>query len=746
MPSATAATLPHIKTSTETTTTDLSANLDSPEAVRAMMFMLSDEQVRQVLAGELDAKVAVMKAEQTQTVSQGVIAFFSQWASGIYDSAKLSIIKLPEIPATQIRVAKNFISRQGEGGLLPVFTVLGLALALGFLAEWGVTLLTRKWQQQIANPVNPDSYRESFKLLSLRFALDMAGLITFIVVMTIVIDLIQLKTADGFSYLIMNNLIFLPRLILAISRFLLAPNRPELRIVHTDEWTARFLHRHQFGLILLIGVGNAWIKFMIINGALPDEMLLGYWINLAVHAYFIFIVWHARNGLTEMISRWDREGTHTKSGFARVYPYLLIFASIFTWLVFGLIVSYQAFHLLQHEPNTVTLFLLLSIPVFDTLIRTAVASIIPPTSGTGEVASKAYQSTKLSYIRVGRALLFGGALFIMGLVWQIQLYDLTAQGVGSHVATDIMQLLVILSIGYVIWEVVTLWINHKLASEATAAGIDLKKEEPGGGEGGGGGASRLSTTLPLLRFFLQSMIVVMTLFIALSNIGINITPLLAGAGVIGIAVGFGAQKLVQDIVSGLFFLIDDAFRAGEYVSIEDTLGTVEKISLRSMQLRHHRGAIHTIPYGEIPKLTNYSRDWVIMKLQFTLPFDTELHKVKKIFKQIGKEMMEVEEFKDDFIQPFKSQGVLEVNDVGIVMRGKFMAKPGTQFTIRKELYNRVQKAFDENGLQFARKEVRVKLQGEESENLNEQQKAQIAGAASEAVQEKSQEQQQNNSL
>ncbi len=382
--------------------------------------------------------------------------------------------------------------------------------------------------------------------------------------------------------------------------------------------------------------------------------------------------------------------------------------------------------------------------IFPRLVL-AVASMLPPISGTGEVAAKAYLSTKLSYIRIGRILLFGVALFIMAFIWHIRPHDLAVRGVGSGVATDMMQFLLILSIGYLVWELLTLWINRKLAAEATAAGLDLNSEEPGGGEGGGAGASRLSTILPLVRFTLQSVIVVMTLLIALSNIGINITPLLAGAGVVGIAIGFGAQKLVQDVVSGIFFLIDDAFRAGEYISIEGTLGTVEKISLRSMQLRHHRGAVHTIPYGEIPKLTNYSRDWVIMKLRFTVPFDTDLHKVKKIFKQIGKEMLEVEEFQDDFIQPFKSQGVLEVNDVGIVLRGKFMAKPGTQFMIRKELYNRVQKAFDENGLQFARKEVRVKLEGEETENLSEQQKAQIAGAASEAVQEELQAEGENNS-
>ena len=124
-----------------------------------------------------------------------------------------------------------------------------------------------------------------------------------------------------------------------------------------------------------------------------------------------------------------------------------------------------------------------------------------------------------------------------------------------------------------------------------------------------------------------------------------------------------------------------------------------------------------------------------MKLMFTVPFDTDPDKVKKIFKKIGAEMMEDPLYKDDFLEPFKSQGVLQFDDVGIVMRGKFMAKPGTQFTIRKEIYNRVRQEFAANGIEFARREVRVAIPGlEHEDHLDDAQKEAIAGAASAAVQ------------
>jgi small-conductance mechanosensitive channel len=199
----------------------------------------------------------------------------------------------------------------------------------------------------------------------------------------------------------------------------------------------------------------------------------------------------------------------------------------------------------------------------------------------------------------------------------------------------------------------------------------------------------------------------MVVMIILSSLGVDIGPLLAGAGVVGLAIGFGAQTLVRDIVSGVFFLLDDAFRVGEYIDLGNVKGTVEKISIRSMQLRHHRGALNTVPFGEISYLTNYSRDWAIMKLEFRVTYDTDVALVKKIFKQINTELMANPEIAPNLIAPLKSQGVMSMEDSAMVIRAKFTAKPGEQFVIRREVYTRVQKAFEEAGIKFAHRQVTV---------------------------------------
>jgi moderate conductance mechanosensitive channel len=210
--------------------------------------------------------------------------------------------------------------------------------------------------------------------------------------------------------------------------------------------------------------------------------------------------------------------------------------------------------------------------------------------------------------------------------------------------------------------------------------------------------SRLGTLLPLVAGAAKVAIMALTALTVLLALGVNVWPLVTGLSVFGLAIGFGSQTLVKDVVSGIFFLADDAFRLGEYVETSGAKGTVEKISIRSVSLRHPRGALATIPYGQIGKIQNFSRDWVIEKLTFRVAFDTDIDKVKQLFKQIGQEIAEDPELAQDLVESFKSQGIGAVEDNTIVLRGKFKARAGQQFAIRKAVFARVQKAFQEHGI------------------------------------------------
>ncbi|MEM1160543.1 MAG: mechanosensitive ion channel family protein, partial [Pseudomonadota bacterium] len=283
-----------------------------------------------------------------------------------------------------------------------------------------------------------------------------------------------------------------------------------------------------------------------------------------------------------------------------------------------------------------------------------------------------------------------------------------------------------LLIGYVIFHAVRIWIDQKIYEEI---GEQPEDALPGDGEGGTG-ATRLATLLPLFRNLLLIIIVITILLLVAVDLGVNVAPLFAGAGIVGLAIGFGSQALVRDILSGAFFLMDDAFRKGEYIDVGEVKGTVEKISLRSFQLRHHLGMLHTIPFGEIGYLTNFSRDWVMMKLKLRVTYDTDVEKVRKLIKKLGLALAEDPEIGEKFIQPLKSQGVIEMDDSAMILRVKFMTHPGEQWVLRKRIFAELRILFEREGIKFAHREVTVRIPDlDENRQLTDEERQAIGAAA-----------------
>lgn len=318
--------------------------------------------------------------------------------------------------------------------------------------------------------------------------------------------------------------------------------------------------------------------------------------------------------------------------------------------------------------------------------------------------------------------------FVTGAYALIVVWNPDAAWLHSTMANRAYDVTVILFIGFIVYHLFRIWIDSKIDEET--GGV---QEAAPGDEGGGTGASRLATLLPLFRGAILAVVVVSITLIVLMELGVNVSPLFAGAGVVGLAVGFGSQTLVRDIFSGAFYLMDDAFRKGEYIDIGDVKGTVEKISVRSFQLRHHLGALHTIPFGEIKVLSNYSRDWVMMKLPLRVTYDTDVDKVRKLIKKLGQELLSDPAIGENFIQPLKSQGVIEMQDSAMIIRVKFMTKPGDQWTVRKKVFQEIRNLFDREGIKFAHREVTVRLAEDQAENMTPKQKDAAVGAVQAAI-------------
>jgi small-conductance mechanosensitive channel len=313
----------------------------------------------------------------------------------------------------------------------------------------------------------------------------------------------------------------------------------------------------------------------------------------------------------------------------------------------------------------------------------------------------------------------GVAFWLLAQIWGGA--EVFADGAPLDFMQDIVDKLFI---GYVSFHAMRIWLDNRIAAEGG--------EELGlvpGDEGGGSSASRLATLLPLFRSFILFFIISATSLSVAMELGVNVAPLFAGAGVVGLAIGFGAQTLVRDILSGMFFLLDDAFRKGEYIDVGIVKGTVEKISIRSFQLRHHLGALHTIPFGEITHLTNFSRDWVMMKLPLRLTYDTDVEQVRKLIKKLGQKLLEHPVEGPKFVQPLKSQGVIQMEDSAMILRVKYMTRPGDQWTTRKLVYHELHELFAREGIHFAHKEVTVRIPGMSDGRQLSKAEAEAVGAA-----------------
>ncbi len=343
-----------------------------------------------------------------------------------------------------------------------------------------------------------------------------------------------------------------------------------------------------------------------------------------------------------------------------------------------------------------TLLLLSLLPFAISLSAAAVANVARRT-----VSGRALP-LGVTAVLVGRgirSLLIIVAILGIARAWGIALADLSdTASLMTRVARSTMNVIVIYLGADLIWQLARAAIDARLSGE---------DGPPIGNDEAARRRHRMFTMLLILRNVLFIVVVVVAVLMELAAVGIDIAPLIAGAGVVGVAIGFGAQTVVKDIISGMFYLLDDAFRVGEYIQSGSYKGTVESFSLRSIKLRHHRGPIYTVPFGMLGAVQNMSRDWVVVKLTMRVTYGTDLEKARKLVKRIGTEMMADQELAASFLQPLKMQGVEEFDEYGIKIRVKLMARPGEQFTIRRKALANIKQVFESNGIEFAVPRVQV---------------------------------------
>ncbi|MCH9669990.1 MAG: mechanosensitive ion channel family protein, partial [Gammaproteobacteria bacterium] len=698
-------------------TTPAPIALEDPEskvAVREMVAKLSDDAVRALLIQRLDA-VAQAK-EEAASSQKGALDVLGDAVDVFWINAARSISNIATIPNLLNIFGTSVRDSLGAGGFGQLALVILGAVLLGGAAERVVAFAFRKRKQELIDSFSTTLWG-ILKILYTRLSFDLLGVLAFAVGSHVVIGYFYAEqTLPNSIGIGVCRVLVAAWLAYVMCRFYFAPRRPDLRICKTtDERAMRLTVSYALAAGYIVFVHRVFYVYLGIGiekfGGWEGFGPVGFLMNLSIYLCAAGAIWSNRDGLTEILMENKKRvylaiGEASVEGFswfATHWPKIAVLLIAAKYFLVEIVVNSTDVAVYSTSAVYITLIVIFLWPGVDATISLLVGKGITTPEDESDAAGKARRGMQQGLLRVGRVLVVCLVVAALAWLWGVNIVGLAEAGLGAKLAGRLVEFLIIALVAYVFMELVSILVGRMIAKEGGSA--DEKQEEPGGGDAGGVGLSRVATLLPILRRTAQFVIVAVSVIMVLNNWGVNIGPILAGAGVVGLAIGFGAQTLVKDIVSGVFFLADDAFRVGEYIDVGGTMGNVEKISLRSLRLRHHTGLVHTIPYGEIPKLTNFSRDWVIMKLRFRVPFDTDVNRIKKIFKKIGAELLEDPVLGEDFLQPFKSQGVAEVDDNGIVVRGKFMAKPGKQFMIRKEVYVRVQKAFEEADIPFARKQV-----------------------------------------
>ncbi len=685
------------------------------EEIRDLMSRLSDDQVRAILLQQLDRNAAARDpAEQDDAIDE-VYEEAQDLKAGLA-AALRAARTLPQVP----RLVWAGIT---EGGTLSMGALL-FALAMIFGLGWGAELLYRRVTKASFRHREDTEKPSPFArlgVLILRAVIESIGIAIFALTAFGVSVLVSPGGEAGavLSVTLITGVVAV-RVVSIITRLVFVPEVSWLRVLPFSDDAARALYDKTMILTVIM------VTYQL-AASLLEELAIDYYVVAVVlfAGSLIFIVvmsaivWNARRPVAEFFGAVTDEDSQSRTllqGLAANWHVLVIAYLIGIWIIaMGSLLSGAG---RATAPGLLSLGLVVALVLTDLALREFLRAYFAKDAGHDEHATESsvsttgamhqdtyatrrdktgYEQVVLRNLRIVLGIVFA---VMLAEVWGIEIDTLATHIVGGRLAAALVDIGLAVVLAYAVWSIVKTAMQRHVAPEEDEA-------ESANGEIGGAGRSRLETLFPLFAKFILVTLMVMVALITLSELGVEIGPLIAGAGVVGIAIGFGAQSLVRDVVSGLFFLLDDAFRMGEYVEVDNIRGTVQKISTRSLQLRHHNGPVHTIPFGTINHITNYSRDWAIMKFELRVPFETDVEKVRKIIKKTGQKMMEDEQLAPLILAPLKSQGVNRMDDSCLIVRCKFTAVPGQQFFIRREAYTRIQKAFEEQGIHFAPRRVIV---------------------------------------
>lgn len=472
------------------------------------------------------------------------------------------------------------------------------------------------------------------------------------------------------------------------TRLVLSPSATHLRPLPVDDRAAAYLSRRINFIIGLVGYGQLLVV-PILNANVSPAAGQGVsaLIALVVLAMTVWLVTRNRRAVADWLLGADSESprTGTAGWLARNWHWPVLIYLVVMFFVVLASPPELAFGALLTS-GQVALVVLVGLAVSTFLTRAMVSGVILPTGMTQRMPllqTRLNRFVPRTLFVLRTVILVLVVVFALNAIGMLDLRAWLASQIGLRLTGIVVSVALVLVGAFAVWVAMTSWVDYRLNPEF-----------------GRVATSREQTLLSLARNAATIAIIIITLMFVLAEIGLNIGPLLASAGVLGLAIGFGAQKMVQDIITGVFIQFENAMNVGDVVTVGGTTGTVEKLTIRSVSLRDLAGAFHIIPFSSVDMVTNYMRDFGYFVCDMGVAYRENVEEVRKAMEDAFAELRSDPEKSASIMADLEWFGLNAFADSAVVLRARIKCLPGTQWGVGRAYNGILKRVFDERGIEI----------------------------------------------
>jgi small conductance mechanosensitive channel len=565
-----------------------------------------------------------------------------------------------------------------------------LVLVVGgaFVAGWIASLILLPLRRRVKRH-RTDALAGRFGALVLWFFLSLLPVVVFLAAAIALMDPSEPMKLVRYVVMTVVYAAALFQILRLMSRFLLAPKAPSLRFVPLSTSQSAYAHRwiSLFAAVMIAGYFGADIARVV---RVPAGAISAFnnLIGFVIVAMAVTVIVQKRSFVSSFLRGDLSAARHGLSlwqslrlWLARVWHILAI-----SYIVIGYIVTSLSagggFELMQR--GTVLTLLVLLCMRLAFYLTAKIGYARPAKASGGEVSSGIYKPVLQVLLRIATWALGIAAILAS---WGMDVGALLASAWGQRILGSAFSITSTLVLVVFIYEAIHAVIERHLHHrDAEGHIIDVNP--------------RAQTLLPMLRNAAILVLTVIVGLVTLSELGINIGPLLAGAGVLGVAIGFGSQTLVKDFLTGLFIILEDTISVGDVVSIGDNAGVVESITIRTVRLRDLQGNLHILPFSEITKIVNQTKGFSYALIDLNVAYESDLEHVMEVMKKLGEDLRADPAFQNLIIAPLEMFGVETLGDSSVTVRCRLKTKPGQQWLVKRAYLLRIKKRFEAENIEI----------------------------------------------